>query len=370
MLRNTALLGTLFVTLAAAQSRPAWDGAFTAAEAERGRAHYRESCARCHGQELAGGESSPPLAGSGFLGQWTGKSALDLLDRIRRTMPSDNPGGLGSRQYTDIVAYILSANRFHPGAGTMGQPAGAATATAGRTTEWRYYGSDAASTKYSPLDQIDASNVSKLHIAWSWQAQNFGGHAEFNWEATPLMVGGRLYTTAGTRRDAVALDAATGETLWMYRLDEGARGENVARSNNRGVAYWSDGRDERILLISPGYQLVALDARTGRAIPSFGKDGIVDLWEGLDRAVVRPGEIGASSPAIVVRDVVVVGAALQAGIAPRSKRNAPGYIRGYDVRTGKRLWTFHTIAQPGEFGHETWENGSWSTPAIRALGVR
>ena len=136
MLRTTALLGTLFVTLAAAQSRPAWDGAFTAAEAERGRAHYRESCARCHGQELAGGESSPPLAGSGFLGQWTGKSALDLLDRIRRTMPSDNPGGLGSRQYTDIVAYILSANRFHPGAGTMGQPAGAATATAGRTTAY------------------------------------------------------------------------------------------------------------------------------------------------------------------------------------------------------------------------------------------
>jgi len=363
MLRKLALLGTLFVTLAAAQSRPAWDGAFTAAESERGRAPYRESCAHCHGQELAGGESSPPLAGSSFLGQWTGKSALDLLDRTRRTMPTDNPGGLGSRQYADIVAYILSANGFHPGAETMVQPSGAPTATAARTAEWRYYGSDAASTKYSPLDQIDASNVGKLHIAWSWQAQNFGGHAEFNWEATPLMVGGRLYTTAGTRRDAVAIDAATGETLWMFRLDEGTRGENVARRNNRGVAYWSDGRgdgrDERILLISPGYQLVALDARTGRPIPGFGKDGIVDLWEGLDRAVVKPGEIGASSPAIVVRDVVVVGAALQAGIAPRSKGNVPGYIRGYDVRTGKRLWTFHTIAQPGEFGHETWENGSW-----------
>jgi mono/diheme cytochrome c family protein len=200
MLRNLALLGTLFVTLAAAQSRPAWDGAFTAAEAERGRAPYRESCARCHGQELAGGESSPPLAGAGFLGQWTGKSALDLLDRIRRTMPSDNPGGLGSRQYTDIVAYILSANRFHPGAGNHGTISGGAvkTATAGRTAEWRYYGGDAGSTKYSPLDQIDASNVGKLHIAWSWQARRISaGTAEFNWEATPLMVGGRLYTDGG-----------------------------------------------------------------------------------------------------------------------------------------------------------------------------
>ena len=123
-----------------------------------------------------------------------------------------------------------------------------------------------------------------------------------------------------------------------------ARGETVARRNNRGLAYWSDGRDERILLISPGYQLIALDARTGRPIPGFGKDGIVDLWEGLDRDVVKPGEIGASSPAIVVRGVVVVGAALQAGVAPRSKKNVPGYIRGYDVHTGKRLWTFHTIA--------------------------
>jgi quinoprotein glucose dehydrogenase len=145
----------------------------------------------------------------------------------------------------------------------------------------------------------------------------------------------------------------------MYRLAEGARGETVARQNNRGLAYWSEGADERILMISPGYQLVELDARTGRPIPGFGKDGVVDLGEGLDRAEVKPGQIGSSSPAIVVRGVVVVGAALQAGIAPRSKNNVPGYIRGYDVRTGKRLWTFRTVPQPGEFGHQTWEKGSW-----------
>jgi quinoprotein glucose dehydrogenase len=357
MTRNSAILCALLTVCAAAQTRPPWDGAFTSAQAERGRADYGENCARCHGPNLAGGESTPPLVGSGFLAHWSGQSALDLLDRTRRTMPTDNPAGLNGRQYSDIVAYVLSVNEFKAGANDLG---GVPVRTvAGGTAEWRYYGGDAGSTKYSPLAQIDASNVSKLHIVWSWSAKNFGSSPEFNWEVTPLMVGGRMFATAGTRRDVVALNATNGETLWMYRLDEGPRGETVARRNNRGLAYWSDGIDERVILISPGFQLVALDARTGRPIPGFGKDGIVDLWEGLDRAVVKPGEIGSSSPAIVVRGVIVVGAALQAGIAPQSKKNVPGYIRGYDVHTGKRLWTFKTIPQPGEFGHDTWENGSW-----------
>jgi quinoprotein glucose dehydrogenase len=226
--------------------------------------------------------------------------------------------------------------------------------------EWRFYGGDAGTTKYSPLDQINASNVKDLQIAWQWRAENFGRLPDHNWEVTPLMVGGVLYFTAGTRRDAVAVDAASGETLWMYRLDEGARGNLVARTNNRGLAYWTDGKgDARILLISPGYQLVELDAKTGHIIPGFGNNGIIDLTQGLDRAVVKPGYIGASSPAIVVNDTVVVGASLLAGQAPPSKENVPGYIRGFDVHTGKKLWTFHTIAQPGEPGNETWDNESW-----------
>ena len=226
--------------------------------------------------------------------------------------------------------------------------------------EWRYYGGDSGTTKYSPLDQINATNVKNLEIKWQWRADNFGKLADHNWEVTPLMVDGVLYFTAGSRRDAVAVDASNGETLWMYRLDEGARGNLVARTNNRGLAYWSDGKgDNRILLISPGYQLIALDAKTGRPMPGFGTNGIVDLTQGLDRAVVKPGIIGASSPPIVVSETVVVGAALLAGTAPPSKDNVPGYIRGFDVRTGKKLWTFHTIAQPGEKGNETWENGSW-----------
>ncbi len=226
--------------------------------------------------------------------------------------------------------------------------------------EWRFYGGDSGTTKYSSLAQINASNVKDLKIAWTWKSLNFGRRPDFNWEVTPLMIGGVLYFTAGTRRDVVAVDGATGETLWIYRLDEGARGEVVARTVNRGLAYWSDGKgDDRILLISPGYQLVALNAKNGHIINSFGTTGLVDLTLGLDRPVVKPGSIGSSSPAIVVKDVVVVGAALVAGTAPPSKENVPGYIRGYDVRTGKKLWTFKTIPQAGEFGNDTWGNDSW-----------
>ncbi len=236
----------------------------------------------------------------------------------------------------------------------------AATQQGTRNGEWRFYGGDAGSTKYSPLDQIDATNVKDLKIVWQWKAQNFGKRPDFNWEVTPLMVGGVLYFTAGARRDVLAVDAATGETLWLYRIDEGPRGAVVARTNNRGVAYWSDGKgDNRILLITPGFQLIALNAKNGAPLTGFGKDGVIDLTEGLDREVVKPGQIGSSSPAIVIRDTVVVGAALLTGTAPVSKTNVPGYIRGFDVRTGKKLWTFHTIAQAGEFGNETWENGSW-----------
>ena len=226
--------------------------------------------------------------------------------------------------------------------------------------EWRFYGGDAGTTKYSPLDQINTDNVKDLKIVWEWKAQNFGKRPDFNWEATPLMIGGVLYVTAGSRRDAVAIDATTGETLWVYRLDEGARGALVARPQNRGLAYWSDGRgDNRIVLISPGYQLIALNAKTGLPIPGFGTGGVVDLTKGLDRAVVKPGQIGSSSPAIIIRDTIVVGAALAAGTAPPSKENVPGYIRGFDVRTGETRWTFHTVAQKGEFGNDTWEKDPW-----------
>jgi len=230
--------------------------------------------------------------------------------------------------------------------------------------DWRYYGGDAQSTKYSPLDRINRENAGKLETAWTWKAQNFGPRADPNYEVTPLAVNGILYFTAGMRRDTVAVDGATGETLWMYRFDEGERGEHAVRFNNRGVAYWTDHRpghsdDERIFTISLGYQLIALNAKTGRPEAGFGKDGIVDLQPGLDRENIKPGVIGATSPAIVVGDTVVVGSALELGTTPKSKENVPGYVRGYDARTGKLIWTFHTIAQPGDFGNDTWKDGSW-----------
>ena len=231
--------------------------------------------------------------------------------------------------------------------------------------EWRFYGGDAGSTKYSALDQINRDNFEDLQVAWRWKMDNFGVEPEFNSRVTPLMVGGVLYTTAGYRRVVAAIDAANGETLWTYRMDEGERGNSAPRLNSgRGVAYWSDGQQGRIFLITPSCYLVALDAATGRPITGFGTNGVVDMREGLDREDVPidrvSDPIGSSSPPIVVGDVVVTGMAFPGGTAPPTRAMPPGWVRGYDARTGEERWVFHTIPQAGEFGEETWEDDSWS----------
>ena len=229
--------------------------------------------------------------------------------------------------------------------------------------DWLYHSGDSGGTKYSPLDQINASNVSKLKIAWRWKSLNHGSRPDYNLEVTPLAVNGTLFFSAGAQRDAIAVDGATGETLWSYRIDEGERGDRTPRSNNRGVAYWADGQGKgRVLLITRGYQLVELDSKTGIPVKDFGAAGVVDLWPGLLEGTgrqVEAGQIGASSPAIVVGDVVVVGAAMLSGGAPKSKTNVPAFVRGYSTRTGKLLWTFHTIPRLGEFGNDTWNQDSW-----------
>jgi quinoprotein glucose dehydrogenase len=242
----------------------------------------------------------------------------------------------------------------------------AVTASAQRGSagaDWLYTSGDAGGTKYSPLDQIDASNVSKLKIAWRWKSLNYGPRPDYNWEVTPLAVNGTLFFSAGTQRAAVAIDGATGDTLWTYRMEEGERGDRTPRNNHRGVAYWADEHGNgRVLLITRGYRLVELDSKTGIPVKDFGVDGVVDLWVGLLEGTgrqVEPGQIGASSPAIVVGDVVVVGAAMLSGGAPRSKTNVPAFVRGYSARTGKLLWTFHTIPRLGEFGNDTWKDDSW-----------
>ena len=176
------------------------------------------------------------------------------------------------------------------------------------------------------------------------------------------MVNGVLYSTAGSRRAVVALDAATGELLWMHSENEGARGAAAPRQlSGRGLAYWTDGRDERILYVTPGYRLIALDAKTGAPVAGFGKSGVVDLKLDDDQEIdLITGEIGLHATPIVAKDVVIVGAAHKTGGIPKSRRNVKGYVRGFDVRTGKRLWIFHTIPQPGEFGNDTWEKDSWA----------
>ena len=236
--------------------------------------------------------------------------------------------------------------------------AGAQTGTDG---EWHHHGGDAGSTRYSSLDQIDATNVGDLRIAWRWTSLNFGPTPESYMRVTPLYVDGVLYTTASFRRTVVAIDAGTGETLWMYRMDEGDRTRSAPRLNSgRGVSYWTDGEESRVVVVTPAYHMISLDAKTGIPDPAFGRDGVVDLRENLGREVdVETAEIGSSSPAMVVGDVLVVGAALERGAFPRTRRMPPGHVRGFDVRTGEMLWRFHTIPQPGEFGHETWEDGSW-----------
>ena len=228
--------------------------------------------------------------------------------------------------------------------------------------EWRTYGGDLGHTRYAPLDQINAGNFSKLEVAWRFKTDNLGPRLEFNLQSTPLVVGNRLYSTGGTRRAVVSLDAATGELLWVHSEDEGARGAAAPRQlSGRGLWYWTDGKEERILYVTQGYRLVALDAKTGNRVPSFASNGILDLKADLDRSIdLTTGSVGLHATPVVAGDIVLVGAAFETGANPKSKSNIKGAVRAFDVRTGKRLWMFKTIPEPGEVGAETWEDDSWA----------
>ena len=232
---------------------------------------------------------------------------------------------------------------------------------------WQHWGADAGSTRYSPLDQINGENFENLSVAWVWRGDNFGPSTDYILRSTPIYVDGKLITVAGARRTAVALDPATGETLWTFREGYTPRWENSMRKNyGKGVAYAEVDGEGRIYLVTPAFFLHALDPDTGRPIESFGDNGTVDLladfgypydpYEGIPLEI---GYITNSSPPIVVNGVIVVGNAHQQGYRQSRIENVPGHVLAYDAKTGEHKWKFNIIPQPGEFGHDTWENDAW-----------
>ncbi|MEO8137923.1 MAG: PQQ-binding-like beta-propeller repeat protein, partial [Betaproteobacteria bacterium] len=381
----------------AQQTRPPASGVYSAAQATAGEKIYFEKCAACHGDDLAGREKASALTGTPFFEAWTGKNLRQLLDRVE-TMPPTAPKSLSETEYVSLVAFMLrnadmpsgatalTTDRAQlariaigrsgaiqapvaaaaPGAGAArglgATPARSAAVTSGPSTTWTTYGGNLASQRYSPIDQITKDNFNTLEIAWRLKTDFLGPRPDSLYSATPLVVGRALYTTAGTRRAAIALDAVTGEMLWMHAEDEGRRGQNAPRNGaGRGVAYWasSDGADKRVIYVTPGYRMLALDAKTGTPMPGFGKNGVVDLKLEADQEVdLETSELGLNATPLIVGDVIVVGSAHRAGGAPKTMHNARGMVRGYDARTGKRLWIFHTIPQRGEFGYDTWLENS------------
>jgi quinoprotein glucose dehydrogenase len=234
--------------------------------------------------------------------------------------------------------------------------------------DWTHYTADAHGTKYSPLDQITGANFNKMEVAWRFKTDNLGTRPEYKLEGTPLAINGVLYVTAGTRRSVVALDGKTGELIWTHSYREGNRAAIAPRQlSGRGVSYWTDGKgDERILYVTTGYRLIALNAKNGSMVQSFGEGGVLDLKKGAvfgkgQQIELEQGEIGLHSTPLVVKDVVIVGSSFKEGMTVKTHNNTKGLVRAFDVKTGKLLWTFNTIPRPGEFGNDTWENESWAT---------
>ncbi len=247
--------------------------------------------------------------------------------------------------------------------------------------EWRSYAGDTGSTKYSPLAQITPANVGDLAVAWRWvsvdgrfdlddlrvrypalQVANDTGNVSINGlKGTPLMVGDTLYLSTPLSQVA-AIDAATGETRWVYDPESYAAGIPimVLGFSSRGLAYWTDGRQARIVWATGDARLHAVNARTGEPVLEFGDGGSVDLMRGIPRARRDPPPINYSvtSPPVICNDVIIVGSAVSD--QPRFKESPPGHVRGFDARTGELRWTFRTIPQPGQLGDDTWQDGSAS----------
>jgi quinoprotein glucose dehydrogenase len=343
------------------------DGLFSREQTDRGAQAFSGQCASCHTPTQASAYMMERSAGAGFA-EYEAK-----LSQIMPPMTSEPPA---TQTFVDIMAFLAKTAGAAPGqtAATLETPAlraarfsigaiaKAPLKPAGPNRDWLAWRGNAAGTGYSDADQIDASNVKSLRIVWRWSAANYGPSPETKSETTPLMVNGVLYATAGLTRSVVAIDAASGETLWVWRPAETqARFDNASRKGSgRGVSYWTDGKDQRIFTVTPGFHLAALDAHTGQPIKGFGRDGQIDLMIGL-RGLPKDGslpDIGSQSPPLVIGNIVVVGPAHLISLRPKSRGNVKGDVRGFDVRTGKLLWTFHSVPQKGEPGYETWAPGT------------
>ena len=251
-------------------------------------------------------------------------------------------------------------------------------------TEWRFFGSDTGATRYSPANQINAGNVANLSVAWRFSTRNLGPRPATGMQVSPLIVDGVIFTTASAMRDVVAIDAASGQLLWHWRPTGDLLKWNdiidpLARTSGRGVSYWTDGAgDQRIFVVMGNYMLVALDAKTGRQVTSFGKNGVVDMGDNLrwnERpGLARDGRVANSSPPAIVGNVLVSSISMHTGSTPNLPgasineqwpMNIPGDVVAYDTKTGKMLWRFNIVPRPGEEGSESWltsDTKNWSVP--------
>ncbi len=222
--------------------------------------------------------------------------------------------------------------------------------------EWQNYGGDAGASRYSPLDQINRTNVSELKVAWTHRTGDAIRKPATTIECTPIVVDGRMYISTAQLR-AHALDAATGRKLWSFD-PQGGKPLRRSPGVNRGVTYWQNPTrpDDRRIFLPDKDMLYSIDAGTGKLTPGFGQDGVIDLKQDFDHDMTGLS-FNVTSPVVAYRDLIIVGGGGGEGPYPE----APGHIRGYDAATGKRRWIFHTTPRPGQFGNDTWEGDSWKT---------
>ena len=295
---------------------------------------------------------------------WSELSEDVFLDKISKTMPPDAAGSLGSNEYLEIKDYIFDLKYSDSLTKLEEYPITQSFKEANKEMRseisWKHFGGEMSAQRYSSIDQINNKNVNDLEIAWRWKSKDFGSFQEIRNVSMPIMRNGLVFIGVGSTRSIAAIDAENGETVWIWHPNEGDRFSSAARKDSgKGVAYFEDDNEKkRVIVITPGYQLVSLDADTGIADENFGINGIVDLTVGMRTSSKQELDVGSTSPPLVIDDVIIVGSAHKASFAPASMANVKGDVRGYDAHTGNLLWTFKTIPSKGEYGYDTWLNGS------------